>query len=112
MMALSFFVFGPDISASKNNLNYIFVNPNKKAMSSSKMYDKVFAVFGTFMVFFYFALGFFIIFHPLLDVYMPNKALRIVFGIPLIVLWYLQDAGFHTRKLKRVSSARMMTMNK
>lgn len=49
------------------------------------MYDKVFAVFGTFMVFFYFALGFFIIFHPLLDVYMPNKALRIVFGIPLIV---------------------------
>jgi hypothetical protein len=54
-------------------------------MSSSKMYDKVFAVFGTFMVFFYFALGFFIVFHPLLDSYMPNKALRIVFGIPLIV---------------------------
>ena len=54
-------------------------------MSSSKMYDKVFAVFGTFMVFFYFALGFFIIFHPLLNSYMPNKALRIVFGIPLIV---------------------------
>jgi hypothetical protein len=54
-------------------------------MSSSKMYDKVFAIFGTFMVFFYFALGFFIIFHPLLDIYMPNKALRIVFGIPLIV---------------------------
>ena len=49
------------------------------------MYDKVFAVFGTFMVFFYFALGSFIIFHPLLDSYMPNKALRIVFGIPLIV---------------------------
>ena len=49
------------------------------------MYDKVFAVFGTFMVFFYFALGFFIIFHPLLNSYMPNKALRIVFGIPLIV---------------------------
>ena len=54
-------------------------------MSSSRMYEKVFAVFGTFMVFFYFALGFFIIFHPLLDNYMPNKALRIIFGIPLIV---------------------------
>jgi flagellar biosynthesis protein FliR len=54
-------------------------------MSSSKMYDKVFDIFGTFMVFFYFALGFFIIFSPLLAVYMPNKALRIVFGIPLIV---------------------------
>ena len=54
-------------------------------MSSSKMYDKVFAIFGTFMVFFYFALGFFIILSPLLDNYMPNKALRIIFGIPLIV---------------------------
>jgi hypothetical protein len=54
-------------------------------MSSSRMYDKVFAIFGTFMVFFYFALGFFIIFSPLLANYMPNKALRIIFGIPLIV---------------------------
>jgi len=54
-------------------------------MSSSKMYDKVFAIFGTFMVFFYFALGGFIIFSPLLSNYMPNKALRIIFGIPLIV---------------------------
>ena len=62
-------------------------------MSSSKMYDKVFAIFGTFMVFFYFALGFFIIFSPLLDSYISHKALRIVFGIPLIRLRYLQDAG-------------------
>jgi hypothetical protein len=54
-------------------------------MSSSKMYDKVFAIFGTFMVFFYFALGYFIIFSPLLDSYNLNQALRIVFGIPLIV---------------------------
>lgn len=54
-------------------------------MGSSKMYDKIFAIFGTFMVFFYFALGFFIIFSPLLTIYMPNKALRIIFGIPLIV---------------------------
>jgi len=54
-------------------------------MSSSKMYDKVFAIFGTFMVFFYFALGLFIIFHPLLDDYNLTKPLRIVFGIPLIV---------------------------
>ena len=54
-------------------------------MSSSKLYDKVFAIFGTFMVFFYFALGFFIIFSPLLDNYNLSKSLRIVFGIPLIV---------------------------
>jgi len=49
------------------------------------MYDKVFAIFGTFMVFFYFALGFFIIFSPLLDNYNLTKALRIIFGIPLII---------------------------
>jgi hypothetical protein len=54
-------------------------------MSTSKMYDKVFAIFGTFMVFFYFALGFFIIFSPLLDNYNLTKALRIIFGIPLII---------------------------
>ncbi len=55
-------------------------------MSSSKMYEKVFAIFGTFMVFFYFALGFFIIFSPLLDNFSNlSKALRIVFGIPLII---------------------------
>jgi flagellar biosynthesis protein FliR len=54
-------------------------------MSSSKMYDKVFAIFGTFMVFFYFALGLFIMFHPMLDKFSIDKPLRIVFGIPLIV---------------------------
>ncbi len=55
-------------------------------MSSSKMYEKVFAIFGTFMVFFYFGLGFFIIFSPLLDNFTNlSKSLRIVFGIPLII---------------------------
>jgi threonine/homoserine/homoserine lactone efflux protein len=55
-------------------------------MSSSKMYDKVFAIFGTFMVFFYFALGLFIIFSHYLDDFTNlSKALRIVFGIPLII---------------------------
>ena len=67
-------------------------------MSSSKMYDKVFAIFGTFMVFFYFALGFFIIFSPLLDTFSNlSKALRIVFGIPLIIygIYRMLD---HTRR--------------
>jgi len=53
-------------------------------MSNKNLYDRVFAVFGTLMVFFYLGLGAFIIFSPLLDSYM-DKALRIVFGIPLII---------------------------
>jgi cytochrome c biogenesis protein CcdA len=53
-------------------------------MSNKNLYDRVFAVFGTVMVFFYLGLGAFIIFSPMLDSYM-DKALRIVFGIPLII---------------------------
>lgn len=52
-------------------------------MSTGKMYDKVFAIFGVFMVFFYIGLGVFIIFHPLLD--HLDKALRLIFGITLII---------------------------
>jgi len=52
-------------------------------MSGGKMYDKVFAIFGVFMVFFYIGLGVFIIFHPLLN--HLDKALRLLFGITLII---------------------------
>lgn len=46
------------------------------------MYDKVFAVFGTIMVFFYFGLAYFILTTTLFDI---DKALRIVFSVPLFV---------------------------
>jgi hypothetical protein len=51
-------------------------------MSSGKMYDKVFAIFGTVMVFFYFGLGYFILTTTLFDI---DKALRIVFSVPLFI---------------------------
>ncbi|MGB8357440.1 MAG: hypothetical protein WCD55_02385 [Bacteroidales bacterium] len=51
-------------------------------MSGGKMYDKVFAVFGTVMVFFYFGLGFFILTTTLLTM---DRALRIVFSVPLFL---------------------------
>jgi cytochrome c biogenesis protein CcdA len=53
-------------------------------MNNKNLYNKVFAIFGTVMVFFYFGLGAFIIFSPMLDNYM-DKGLRIVFGIPIIL---------------------------
>jgi len=62
----------------------IFATTRRSLMSNKNLYDKVFAVFGTVMVFFYLGLGAFIIFSPMLDSYM-DKALRIVFGIPLII---------------------------
>jgi len=46
------------------------------------MYDKVFAIFGTVMVFFYFGLGYFILTTTLFDI---DKALRIVFSVPLFI---------------------------
>jgi hypothetical protein len=51
-------------------------------MSSSKMYDKVFAIFGTIMVFFYFGLALFILTTTLFDI---DKTYRIVFSIPLFI---------------------------
>jgi len=51
-------------------------------------YDKVMTIFGTVMVFFYFGLGFFIIFSPMFNadgVFPMDKALRIIFGSPLIL---------------------------
>jgi cytochrome c biogenesis protein CcdA len=51
-------------------------------MNSSKMYDKIFAIFGTMMVFFYFGLAIFLLTTTLFDI---DKALRIVLAVPLIV---------------------------
>ncbi len=51
-------------------------------MSSGKMYDKVFAIFGTIMVFFYFGLALFILTTSLLEI---DRALRIILSIPLFV---------------------------
>lgn len=51
-------------------------------MSSKNLYDKVLAIFGSVMVFFYFGLGFFIMFYPQLNI---DKPLRIIFSIPLLV---------------------------
>lgn len=46
------------------------------------MYDKVFSIFGTVMVFFYFGLAFFILTTKIFDI---DKALRIVFSVPLFI---------------------------
>lgn len=52
-------------------------------MNSNKLYDKIFAIFGLFMVFFYLGLGYVLIFSPILDYI--DKPLRVIIGIPLIV---------------------------
>jgi len=52
-------------------------------MDSKKLYDKIFAIFGLFMVFFYLGLGYILIFSPILDYI--DKPLRVIIGIPLIV---------------------------
>ncbi len=51
-------------------------------MDTKKLTERVFAIFGTAMVFFYLGLAFFIIKSPLLYI---DKALRIIFAIPLII---------------------------
>jgi hypothetical protein len=53
-----------------------------------RLYDKVMTIFGTMMVFFYLGLGIFLIFSPMLDeggVFPMDKALRIIFGSPMIL---------------------------
>jgi len=52
-------------------------------MNSKNLYDKVFTIFGTAMVIFYFGLGYFIIFSPYLNYI--DKALRVIMGTPLII---------------------------
>ncbi|HNX83123.1 MAG: hypothetical protein KBB24_03625 [Bacteroidales bacterium] len=51
-------------------------------MNSSKMYDKVFAIFGTVMVFFYFGLAIFVLTTKIFDI---DKAMRIILAVPLFI---------------------------
>lgn len=52
-------------------------------MSGRNLYDKVFAIFGALMVFFYFGLGYYVIFSPYLD--HIDRPLRVIIGAPLLV---------------------------
>ena len=46
------------------------------------MYDKIFAIFGTLMVFFYFGLAVFLLTSQLINI---DKAMRIILAVPLFV---------------------------
>jgi len=46
------------------------------------MYDKIFAIFGTLMVFFYFGLAIFLLTSQLINI---DKAMRIILAVPLFV---------------------------
>lgn len=46
------------------------------------MYDKVFAIFGTVMVFFYFGLAVFIVTTKIFNI---DKAMRILLAVPLFI---------------------------
>jgi len=46
------------------------------------MYDKVFAIFGTVMVFFYFGLAIFVLTTKIFDI---DKAMRIILAVPLFI---------------------------
>lgn len=52
-------------------------------MNSRKLYERVSAIFGATMVFFYLGLGGYIIFSSYLD--HVDKALRVIIGMPLII---------------------------
>lgn len=51
-------------------------------MNSRKMYDRIFAIFGTLMVFFYFGLATFVLTSELINL---DKAMRIILAVPLFV---------------------------
>ncbi len=51
-------------------------------MNSRKMYDRIFAIFGTVMVFFYFGLAIYILKTTLFEI---DKAMRIVIAVPLFI---------------------------
>lgn len=51
-------------------------------MNSSKMYDKVFAIFGTVMVFFYLGLAIFLVTTTMFNI---DKAMRIILAVPLFI---------------------------
>lgn len=46
------------------------------------MYDKVFAIFGTVMVFFYFGLAIFVLTTKIFNI---DKAMRIILSVPLFI---------------------------
>jgi hypothetical protein len=51
-------------------------------MNGKRMYDKIFAIFGTVMVFFYFGLAIFLLTSSLITI---DKAMRIVLSVPLFI---------------------------
>jgi hypothetical protein len=51
-------------------------------MNSRKMYDRIFAIFGTLMVFFYFGLAVFVLTSDLIAI---DRAMRIILAVPLFV---------------------------
>lgn len=51
-------------------------------MNSRKMYDRIFAIFGTVMVFFYFGLALFVLTTTIFDI---DKAMRIIIAVPLFI---------------------------
>jgi hypothetical protein len=51
-------------------------------MDGKRMYDKIFAIFGTLMVFFYFGLAIFLLTSQLINI---DKAMRIILAVPLFV---------------------------
>ena len=46
------------------------------------MYDRIFAIFGTIMVFFYFGLAIFVLTN---DIFNIDKAMRIILAVPLFI---------------------------
>lgn len=51
-------------------------------MNSRRMYDRIFAIFGTIMVFFYFGLAIFVLTTEIFDI---DKAMRIILAVPLFI---------------------------
>jgi hypothetical protein len=51
-------------------------------MNSKKLTERMLAIFGATMVFFYLGLGIFIIISPQLNI---DKSLRIIFAVPLML---------------------------
>jgi len=51
-------------------------------MDGKRMYDKIFAIFGTVMVFFYFGLAIFLLTSSLINI---DKAMRIILCVPLFI---------------------------
>jgi hypothetical protein len=70
-------------------------------MNSKKLTDRMLAIFGATMVFFYIGLGIFIIISRQLNI---DKSLRIIFAVPLM-LYGVYRAFFSYRKIKESFSS-------